>query len=102
MVKGGHLKGMKEAVDFFYDGKTELLLSAPFVRGFSTHGTGCAYSAAIAGHLALGRGLTRAVELAKYYITNAIAESIVANGHSVLNDFCPRAARGMNRTGGLA
>lgn len=102
LVKGGHLKGMKEAVDFFYDGTTELLLSAPFVRGVSTHGTGCVYSAAIAGHLALGRDLSRAVELAKHYITNAIAESVIANGHSVLNSFWARADRGMNRTGRLA
>jgi hydroxymethylpyrimidine/phosphomethylpyrimidine kinase len=84
LVKGGHVKGMKEAVDFFYDGKTELLLTAPFVRDVSTHGTGCVYSAAITGHLARGRHLSRAVELAKQSITNAIAESVVASGHSVL------------------
>jgi hydroxymethylpyrimidine/phosphomethylpyrimidine kinase len=102
LVKGGHLKGMKEAVDFFYDGKTELLLSAPFVRGLSTHGTGCTYSAAIAGHLALGRKLSRAVELSKHYITSAIAESVVANRYSVLNSFWARRGGGMNRTGELA
>ena len=43
LVKGGHLKGWREAVDIFYDGKDELLLSAPFVRGIRTHGTGCTY-----------------------------------------------------------
>ena len=57
LVKGGHLRGLKEAVDIFYDGRQELLLSAPFIRGVSTHGTGCTYSAAIAGHLARGRTL---------------------------------------------
>lgn len=93
LVKGGHLKGMKEAVDFFYHGKTDLLLSAPFVRGVSTHGTGCVYSAAIAAHLARGRELSRAVELAKHYITNAIAESAIANGHAVLNSFWARTGR---------
>jgi len=36
LVKGGHLRGLKEAVDIFYDGRQELLLSAPFVRGVST------------------------------------------------------------------
>jgi hydroxymethylpyrimidine/phosphomethylpyrimidine kinase len=85
LVKGGHLRGLKEAVDIFYDGRQELLLSAPFIRGVSTHGTGCTYSAAIAGHLARGRSLPRAVQCAKEYITQAIAQSRTAAGHSVLN-----------------
>ena len=87
LVKGGHLRGLKDAVDIFYDGKEELLLSAPFVRGVSTHGTGCTYSAAVAGWLARGCSLTQAVEQAKEYITQAIAGSRVAAGHSVLNSF---------------
>ena len=85
LVKGGHLRGLKEAVDIFYDGRQELLLSAPFVRGVSTHGTGCTYSAAIAGHLARGASLPRAVRQAKDFITQAIAQSRQAAGHGVLN-----------------
>jgi hydroxymethylpyrimidine/phosphomethylpyrimidine kinase len=85
LVKGGHLRGLKEAVDIFYDGRQELLLSAPFIRGISTHGTGCTYSAAIAGHLARGCSLARAVQRAKEYITQAIARSQTAAGHGVLN-----------------
>ena len=85
LVKGGHLRGLKEAVDIFYDGRQELLLSAPFIRGVSTHGTGCTYSAAIAGHLARGHALPRAVQRAKEYITRAIARSRSAAGHGVLN-----------------
>jgi hydroxymethylpyrimidine/phosphomethylpyrimidine kinase len=87
LVKGGHLHGLKEAVDIFYDGRQELLLSAPFIRGVSTHGTGCTYSAAIAGHLARGCSLPRAVQQAKEYITQTIAQSRTAAGHSVLNCF---------------
>jgi len=87
LVKGGHLRGLKEAVDIFYDGRQELLLSAPFVRGVSTHGTGCTYSAAIAGHLARGCPLPRAVQRAKEYITQAIARSQTVGRHSVLNYF---------------
>ena len=75
LLKGGHLAGAREALDIFYDGKTELLLRAPFVRGVSTHGTGCTYSAAIAASCAQGRSLIEAVGLAKRYITRAIAES---------------------------
>ena len=87
LIKGGHLPGARQAVDIFYDGRTELLLTAPLIRGLSLHGTGCTYSAAITGYLALGRALPQAVQLAKEYITQAIAQSRVANGHRVLNWF---------------
>ena len=84
LLKGGHLEGAKEALDIFYDGKTELLLRAPFVRGVSTHGTGCTYSAAVAAYCAQGKPLVEAVGLAKGYITRAIANSAGARSHSVL------------------
>jgi len=87
LVKGGHLKGAREAADIFYDGTTELLLTAPFIKGLRTHGTGCTYSAAIAAQLALGRKLPDAVARAKDYISAAIAQSQRAHGHSVLNHF---------------
>lgn len=87
LVKGGHLANSKHAVDIFYDGKTELMLSAPFIERTSTHGTGCVYSAAIAGYCALGYNLPKAVQLAKKYTTQAIAQSVRASGHSVLNSF---------------
>ena len=76
---------MRQAADIFFDGRTELLLTAPLIRGLSLHGTGCAYSAAITGYLALGRALAEAVSLAKEYITQAIAHSRLVNGHRVLN-----------------
>lgn len=87
LVKGGHLQHEREAVDIFYDGHEELLLTAPFVRGVSTHGTGCTYSAAITGYLALGCSTSLAVQLAKNYITQAIAQSRRVGAHSVLNSF---------------
>ncbi len=85
LVKGGHLPEMNEAVDFLYDGKGEWMLFAPYIKGVSTHGTGCAYSAAVAGHLALGRELHEAVAAAKNYITQAIAQCAMAGKHTVLN-----------------
>ncbi len=91
LVKGGHLRGVNEAVDIFFDGRTELLLTVPFIKGVRTHGTGCTYSAAIAGYLALGHSLPRAVELAKEFITQAIAHSARAGRHTVLNYFLPAA-----------
>jgi hydroxymethylpyrimidine/phosphomethylpyrimidine kinase len=84
LVKGGHLKGLREAVDVFFDGSSELLLSAPFVRGISTHGTGCTYSAAIAGFLAMGCQLSEAVQRAKQYVTRAIHRSQRVAGHWTL------------------
>jgi hydroxymethylpyrimidine/phosphomethylpyrimidine kinase len=92
LVKGGHLRGGREAADIFYDGRMELLLTAPFIRGVSTHGTGCTYSAAIAGFLAKGLPLARAVFAAKQHITAAITQSQRAAGHSVLNPFADRAS----------
>jgi hydroxymethylpyrimidine/phosphomethylpyrimidine kinase len=87
LVKGGHLRGGKVAVDIFYDGRTELLLAAPFFPGISTHGTGCTYSAAIAAYCALGLSLRNAVERAKEFITQSIAHSVAVHGHDVLNPF---------------
>jgi len=85
LVKGGHLRGTREAVDIFFDDRTELLLTAPFIKGVHPHGTGCTYSAAITAALALGRNLPEAVGQAKNYITRAIAQSYRAGYHAVLN-----------------
>jgi hydroxymethylpyrimidine/phosphomethylpyrimidine kinase len=87
LVKGGHLRGLKEAVDIFNDGKEELLLSSPFIRGLHTHGTGCTYSASITGYLARGLPLAQAVRRGKDYITQAIARSETIAGHTVLKHF---------------
>ena len=75
LVKGGHLRGMREAVDIYFDGQTELLLSAAFIRGVSTHGTGCTYSATITAALAAGHALPRAVAIGKRQVTTAIRRS---------------------------
>ncbi len=86
LVKGGHLRG-EHAVDCFYDGKTEPLLRAKFVRGISTHGTGCTYAAAIAGFVAKGQKLPDAIKLAKKFVTRAIQNSVKVCGHDVLHNF---------------
>ena len=87
LVKGGHLKNSRMAIDVFFDGETELLLSAPFVKGVATHGTGCTYSAAICAALALGHDLPRAVEIGKNFITAAIAGSYKIGSHFALGHF---------------
>jgi len=87
LVKGGHLKNAREAIDIFFDGKTELLLSAPFVKGVRTHGTGCTYSAAICAALALGHDLPRAVEIGKQFVTAAISGSYKIGKYFALGNF---------------
>lgn len=87
LVKGGHLGGTTEAVDIFFDGQEELLLSAPFIKGVRTHGTGCTYSAAIAAFLSKGEKLPQAVARAKEYISQAISQSKEIGKHQVLNAF---------------
>jgi hydroxymethylpyrimidine/phosphomethylpyrimidine kinase len=93
LVKGGHLKSKvqspksKVATDLFFDGKIELLLSAPFVKGIRTHGTGCVYSAAICAALALGNDLPHAVQTGKKFVTRAISESCKIGNHFALGIF---------------
>jgi hydroxymethylpyrimidine/phosphomethylpyrimidine kinase len=89
LVKGGHLKNSREAIDIFFDGETELLLSAPFVKGVSTHGTGCTYSAAICAALALGHDLPHAVIIGKNFITQAISGSYKIGDHFALGPSPP-------------
>ena len=85
LVKGGHLRGGHEAVDIYYDGQTELRLQARWISGVRTHGTGCTYSAAVAGYLARGFSLPQAVRRAKQFITRAIARSYRVGKHSALD-----------------
>jgi hydroxymethylpyrimidine/phosphomethylpyrimidine kinase len=86
LVKGGHLKMPERGADVFFDGRNELLLTAPFVKGIRTHGTGCVYSAAICAALALGQKLPRAVQLGKEFITAAIAGSRRIGKHFALGN----------------
>lgn len=71
LVKGGHLTG-ERAVDLLAGGPEIMEFAAPFVTGVSTHGTGCTYSAAIAGGLALGQSLEEAIGRGKEFVTGAI------------------------------
>jgi hydroxymethylpyrimidine/phosphomethylpyrimidine kinase len=73
LLKGGHLTG-DQAIDLLrHNGQTRSF-NAPFIKGVKTHGTGCAYSAAIAAGLALQFPLERAVERAKTYVHSAIRD----------------------------
>jgi len=69
VVTGGHLE---QAVDLLSVQGEQKVFRADRVASKHTHGTGCAFSAAIACHLAWGRPLSTAVLLAKAYVTSAI------------------------------
>jgi hydroxymethylpyrimidine/phosphomethylpyrimidine kinase len=89
LVKGGHLPDSKEAVDYYHDGRWEMVVGGTWVRDVNTHGTGCTLSAAITSYLARGQSLRSAVKDAKLYITNAIMNSTRARKHFVLGKSVP-------------
>ena len=59
-------------IDLVYDGDVFTDYAVERVAGRHTHGTGCAFSAALASHLAIGRSLHEAVPLAQEYVAGAI------------------------------
>jgi len=75
VVKGGHRPG-RAAVDVLCCGGKLHEFAAPRVPRIKTHGTGCTFSAAIAGHLALGANLVTAVGNAKKFVTHAIRDAV--------------------------
>jgi hydroxymethylpyrimidine/phosphomethylpyrimidine kinase len=86
VIKGGHRKG--PAIDLFFNGRRIRQLRSPRIRTRHTHGTGCTFSAAIAGYLAKGEKIEEAVVLAKKYVTRAIRHGFaVGSGHSPVHHF---------------
>jgi hydroxymethylpyrimidine/phosphomethylpyrimidine kinase len=76
VVTGGHLDRAIDLLSFQSSrGTQQEVFKAPRQRSSSTHGTGCAFSTAMACHLAHGRGLPEAVLLAKAYVSAAIANA---------------------------
>ena len=77
VITGGHLDKAIDLLSFTNSrGSTEQeVFKAERQRSKSTHGTGCAFSSAMACHLALGRGLPEAVLLAKAYVGAAISNA---------------------------
>lgn len=77
VITGGHLDKAIDLLSFSNSqgGFEHEIFKAERRRSNSTHGTGCAFSTAMACHLALGRGLPEAVLLAKAYVTAAIVNA---------------------------
>jgi hydroxymethylpyrimidine/phosphomethylpyrimidine kinase len=77
VITGGHLEKAIDLLSFTTQrGIEQEAFRAERQKSNSTHGTGCAFSTAMACHLAQDRGLAEAALLAKTYVTAAIA-----NGH---------------------
>jgi len=73
VITGGHLE---RAIDLLsLKGEYVQIFKSDRVESEHTHGTGCAFSTAIACQLAQERSLSAAVLLAKAYVTAAIANS---------------------------
>jgi len=76
VITGGHLEKAIDLLSFTTARGTEQeVFKADRQRSNSTHGTGCAFSTALACHLAHGRGLPEAVLLSKVYVSAAIANA---------------------------
>jgi hydroxymethylpyrimidine/phosphomethylpyrimidine kinase len=69
IITGGHLEEV--TIDVYYDGAELHRLESPKLRG-EYHGTGCAFSAAIAASLAEGRSPLESARRAKEFVTEAI------------------------------
>jgi hydroxymethylpyrimidine/phosphomethylpyrimidine kinase len=83
VVTGGHLEKAIDLLSFTtVRGTEQEIFKADRQRSNSTHGTGCAFSTALACHLAQGRGLPEAVLLSKVYVSAAIANAYPL-GHGV-------------------
>jgi hydroxymethylpyrimidine/phosphomethylpyrimidine kinase len=87
LVKGGHLPGI-ELVDVLVTKSGSRRFKHRRIETTSTHGTGCALSAAITAGLALGHDLERAVSDGLDFVHRAIASAPgLGGGHGPLNFF---------------
>jgi hydroxymethylpyrimidine/phosphomethylpyrimidine kinase len=77
-AKAAVIKGIivgEETVDLLYDGKEFLEFAGKTQDAKKTHGSGCAFSAAITAGLANGKKLTEAIDTAKQLVNMAIQYS---------------------------
>ncbi|WP_367898153.1 bifunctional hydroxymethylpyrimidine kinase/phosphomethylpyrimidine kinase [Leptospira sp. WS58.C1] len=86
LLKGGHIKNSKEALDVLGIPNGETFKYAkPFIEDFNPHGTGCTYSSAIASYLAQGFPLSESVAKAREFLHAAILQSFPTGKTKTLN-----------------
>jgi hydroxymethylpyrimidine/phosphomethylpyrimidine kinase len=87
VITGGHAASDR-IVDLVYDGEVFTDYATHRVSGRHTHGTGCAFSAAVTAHLALGRSLHDAIPRAQEYVAGAIRHAPgLGHGAGPMNHF---------------
>lgn len=89
LIKGGHLGG-GESPDVLASKEGLIWFDGKRIATADTHGTGCTLSSAIAAELAKGALPGEAVEVAKRYLTGAIAAAktlSVGSGHGPVQHF---------------
>lgn len=87
IITGGHRSG-RDVVDVLFDGRNFTESSTARVEGRPTHGTGCAFSAALAAYLATGLELADAAARAQVYVAGAIRHGLpIGSGRTPLDHF---------------
>ncbi len=71
LLKGGH--SVSDANDLLYEQGTMTWIAGERIENTNTHGTGCTLSSAIASCLALGETTIHSIQMAKKYISDALA-----------------------------
>jgi hydroxymethylpyrimidine/phosphomethylpyrimidine kinase len=95
VVTGGHLAAAVDVLSVVERRGRGVHIDSVSIRGRkirsrSTHGTGCAYSSALAANLALGKDLEESARLAKQYVARAIATAApLGRGNGPLNLLWP-------------
>jgi hydroxymethylpyrimidine/phosphomethylpyrimidine kinase len=93
LITGGHRPQRlehrsPEVVDVLFDGHHFLEFHTARIDTPGTHGTGCAFAAAVAAYLALGRPLGDAAERAQRYVAAAIRNRLeIGHGQGLQNHF---------------
>ena len=87
VITGGHLSSANDYISYQTSGKViEEVALANRIESRSTHGTGCAFAAAIACQLALGNGLLESIRAAKEYVRKTmLAAYPLGKGNGPLN-----------------
>jgi hydroxymethylpyrimidine/phosphomethylpyrimidine kinase len=74
IITGGHLDPPHDLVS--REGRRPTVLEGAKISGDSTHGTGCAFSSALACSLAKGNDLLTAARAAKHYVENSMRKAL--------------------------
>ena len=86
--RAGRRSGGATAMDLLYDGRNFVELAGVRIPGGGAHGTGCAFSAAIAAYLARGAELEAAVRGAKRFVARALRHGFALGaGRTMLDHF---------------